>query len=144
MKIFIFIALYIFSPVFAQALGFINPLTFDNSEKQKEDVLIYIQNKILQAYCGPQSIRCHSSIIVIEREENLKAFYKLTKIKNKKYLNDLINEYCNSVFFRCTYTNLLSAYEENLWFDKNFMNVQKASHHEELGNATCAGGACML
>lgn len=125
MRLVLFVILFVPMLVFAYPSGFIHPLNFDDSEEQKKQVLIYIQNTILHDYCGPQSESCHSSIIVIEREENLKAFYELVLITNKEYLNKIIDEYCNSEFFRCTYSNLLSAYKEILWLNKDLVSIQQ-------------------
>lgn len=110
---------------FAQPIEFVHPLEFDGSKEQQEKVLAYIQNDILQNHCGPKDDSCHSAIIAIEREENFKAFLELTAVTNKEYLDKLILEYCHSEFFKCTYENLLKAYEESLWCDKGLIGIRK-------------------
>lgn len=125
MRTIIFIIFAVSTLAFAQPIAFVHPLDFDGSDEQKEKVLAYIQDDILQHHCGPNDDSCHTSVIAIEREENFKAFLELTAVSNQEYLDKLIEEYCHSEFFNCTYENILKAYEENLWCDKGLIGIRK-------------------
>lgn len=125
MRIIIFTFLLLPVLSFGLPSKFVHPLEFDGGHDQTEKVLVYIQDDILENHCGPGDESCHSSIIIIEREENFNAFMALTKVTNRDYLDKLIQEYCNSEFFKCTYANILKAYEENLWCDKGLIGIRK-------------------
>lgn len=136
MRIIIFTFLLLPMLAFGLPPKFIHPLEFDGSHDQTEKVLFYIQDDILENHCGPGDESCHSFIITFEREENFNAFMALTKVTNRDYLNRLIQEYCNSEFFKCTYANILKAYEENLWCDKGLIGIRKKDPYSRYSEIT--------
>lgn len=118
------------SLLMAQPAGFINPLTFDNTEAQKQKVIAYIKDESLHKYCYTSEDSCHPFVLQLAQSDNLSAFLKLSTIQNKEYLNSLIKEYCNSEFFQCSYENILEVYEENLWCDVKLGDMRSIQNSE--------------
>ena len=106
-KLAIIILLFIFSiSVFAG--GFIHPLEFKGTKAEKKEVIKYIKENVKKTYSkigmdDPMTLR------MMEKEE-LKAFKKLTKVKNRKLLDKVIATYCS--IGMCNYTTLLMMYNE--------------------------------
>lgn len=117
MKNLILMMTLFLSFAFSQPQGFVNPLEFDNTDQQRQKVISYIKNGTLHKYCDSEDDACHPNILQLSQADNLTAFIELSAIQNKEYLNSLIDEYCNSEFFQCSYENLLKVYEENFWCD---------------------------
>ena len=132
MKKILFTVLLIFALVFAQSSEFINPVNFDGSKEQKEQVSLYIHDAVMQKYCDESGEACHPVVINIEQKENFQAFLALASVKNKVYLNKLISEHCDTSLFKCSYDNLLHIYEDNLWCDIGLFQFRKMHAYSKL------------
>lgn len=117
MRIILCALFLLVSNAFAQPEGFVNPLHFDYTDFQKEKVIAYIQQGSFNKYCEEMGSACHPNILQLAQTDNLMAFLELSDISNKDYLNQLIEEHCNSERFQCSYDNLLNVYKERLWCD---------------------------
>ncbi len=115
---------------FSQPQGFVNPLEFDNTDQQRQKVISYIKNGTLHKYCDSEDDACHPNVLQLAQADSLTAFLELSAIQNKEYLNSLIEEYCNSEFFQCSYENLLKVYEENLWCDVKLSDMRSIQNSE--------------
>lgn len=127
MKKISLIILLSMSVVMAQPEGFVNPLNYDHSEQQKAKVIQYIKEGNLHKYCDDEEA-CHPSVLQLAQSDNVTAFLELSKIQNKEYLNKLIEENCNSEFFKCSYEDLLKVYEENFWCDVGIWEMRNAQN----------------
>lgn len=96
---------------------FIHPMDFDGSEAQKQEVIEYIKGNVKKDYCE-QLDMCQASNLRMMEQENLNAFKKATKAKNRKIMDQVIKDYCNSGLDMCSYSNILMMYEENNKADK--------------------------
>jgi hypothetical protein len=91
---------------------FIHPQKFDGSEAQKVEVISYIENRVKQDYCGTIDM-CQEVMLRMMETENLEAFKRLTKAKNKILLDRAIQDYCGPADM-CTYQIIEMMYNENL------------------------------
>ncbi|WP_294963202.1 hypothetical protein [uncultured Gilliamella sp.] len=95
---------------------FIHPMDFDGSEAQKQEVIEYIKANVKKDYCDQLGI-CQAYDLRMMEQENLNAFKKATKAKNRKIMDQVINDYCNSVLDMCDYSDIQMMYEENIKAD---------------------------
>lgn len=127
MKNLILMMTLFLSFAFSQPADFVNPLNYDHSEQQKAKVIQYIKEGNLHKYCDDEEA-CHPSVLQLAQSDNVTAFLELSKIQNKEYLNKLIEENCNSEFFKCSYEDLLKVYEENFWCDVGIWEMRNAQN----------------
>lgn len=116
MKIFSTFALLIL-PITAIANDIIHPLDFKGSEAEKNAVTTAIKANVKEQYTeigmgDPLTLR-------MMEEEELESFKKLTKVTNRKLLDDVIDQYCE--IDMCNYVTILMMYNE-----------QKKASSEEL------------
>ena len=97
---------------FAASAEFIHPKEFDGSEKHKEKVIAYINERVKKDYCHTVDM-CQEVMLRMMESENLDAFKRLTKAHNDKVLNRAIHDYCNTVDM-CTYQMIEMMYNENV------------------------------
>lgn len=86
----------------------IHPLDFKGSEPEKEKVIVQIKASVKETYTNigmgdPMTLR------MMEKEE-LKAFKELTKVENRRLLDNVIEQYCN--IGMCNYNTILMMYRE--------------------------------
>lgn len=91
---------------------FIHPMDFDGSDAQKNEVIEYIKNNVKDDYCD-QLDMCQASILRMMEKENLDAFKKATQAKNRKIMDQVIQDYCSSDLDMCSYLNIQMMYEED-------------------------------
>ncbi|EHE5993974.1 hypothetical protein JMS34_002846 [Salmonella enterica] len=112
MRKFLLIALCCFPAVtFAK---FINPMDFDGSEAQKNEVIEYIKAQVHKDYCESQIDMCRDTTLRMMERENLEAFKRATQAKDKKIMNQVIKDYCLSGVDMCNYSTIDMMYKENL------------------------------
>jgi hypothetical protein len=92
----------------AQARGFIHPLDFKGSAREKQALISYIEKHVDETYSAvgmddPMTLR------MMEKEE-LKCFKELTKIKDRRLLDEVIKKY--SAVGMDTYGTILIMYNE--------------------------------
>lgn len=104
----------IFASAFAANAGFINPMDFDGSESQKQEVINYIQAKVKADYCDGQLDMCQPTTLRMMEQQNLKSFKELTQAKDRKIMNGVIKDYCDSSLDMCNYTTIEMMYQQNL------------------------------
>lgn len=94
----------------AQA-GFINPMNFDGSESQRNEVIEYIQERVRINYCEKIDM-CQASMLRMMEKENLEAFKRMTKANNAAVMKRVIDDYCHRIDM-CDYSTLEMMYQEN-------------------------------
>ena len=102
-----------FFPVVTSA-KFINPMEFDGSEAQKNEVIEYIKERVHKDYCESELAMCQDTVLRMMERENLDAFKKATQAEDKKIMNQVINDYCDSDLDMCNYSTINMMYSENL------------------------------
>ncbi|WP_421851754.1 hypothetical protein [Marinomonas sp.] len=110
MKFILLITTILFSSL-ANA-QFVHPLNFDGSEAQKKEVITYITNRVKHDYCGTVDM-CQQVMLRLMEKENLDAFKRLTKAKNRDILDRAIHDYCGRVDM-CTYQMIEIMYNQNV------------------------------
>ena len=130
MKNLIFIMILFLPSAFSQPQDFVNLLEFDNTDQQRQKVILYINNGILHKYCDSGDDACHPNVLQLAQADSFAAFLELSAVQNKEYLNKLIEENCNSEFFQCRYEDLLKVYEENFWCDVKLGAMRSAQNSE--------------
>ncbi|MGG5215197.1 hypothetical protein [Rahnella variigena] len=99
---------------FAASAAFINPMEFDGSEAQKQEVIEYIKARVKADYCDGAVDMCQPTTLRMMEKQNLTAFKNLTKAKNKQILDKVIGDYCEGAVDMCTYATLDMMYKQNL------------------------------
>lgn len=112
MKKYSCIAALIFS--FAAQADFVNPMDFDGSEAQKDEVINFIQEKVKADYCDGQLDMCQPTTIRMMEQQNLTAFKKLTKAEDREIMDRVIKDYCESGLDMCSYSTIEMMYQQNL------------------------------
>jgi len=92
---------------------FINPLEFDGSDAQKQEVIQYIKDRVKAVYCDGQLNMCQETTLRMMEQENLKAFKEASQAKDKKIMESVINTYCNGSLNMCDYTTINMMYNQN-------------------------------
>lgn len=109
--------LFIIALSVVPALAFaklINPMEFDNSDVQKDEVIQYIKERVKHDYCDGPAQMCQESILRMMEKSNLDAFKEATKATNKKIMDQVIHDYCYSSINMCNYTTINMMYNKNL------------------------------
>jgi len=107
-RLFLLLMLLIPSFIFAQSSGFIHPLDFIDTETNRAKVIEYIESNVKKTYSAI-GMDNPSTLRMMEKEE-LKCFKELTKVKNRKLLDRVINTYCK--LGMCNYNTILMMYKE--------------------------------
>lgn len=94
--------------------GFVHPMDFDGSESQKNEVVQYIKGQVRKDYCDGGLDMCQNTILRMMEQENLEAFKKGTRAKNRTVMDRAIKDYCNSGLDMCNYTTIMMMYDENV------------------------------
>jgi len=97
---------------FSVSAEFIHPSEFNNSDTQKETVMAYIKDRVKKDYCKTIDM-CQEVMLRMMETENLDAFKRLTRAKNRKVLDRAIHDYCGMVDM-CTYQMIEMMYDENV------------------------------
>lgn len=92
---------------------FVNPLKFDGSEAQKNEVIQYIKDQVHKDYCEGQLDMCQETTLRMMERENLDAFKQATQAKDKKVMDQVIKDYCHSGLDMCNYVTINMMYNEN-------------------------------
>lgn len=93
---------------------FINPMEFDGSEAQKNEVIQYIKDRVHKDYCEGALDMCQESTLRMMERENLDAFKQATQAKDKKIMDKVIKDYCHSALDMCNYSTINMMYNENM------------------------------
>jgi hypothetical protein len=110
MIIFAILYLVAFGVVTSYAEGFIHPLDFTGTKNEKAEVISFIEKDVKETYT---SIGMGSSTTLRMMEtENLSCFKQLTKVENRKLLDQVISTYCE--IGMCNYSTILMMYNEEL------------------------------
>ena len=105
--LYIFLLSLITSIAYADRLS--HPLDFKGTEKEKNYVVSYIKGYVKEIY-SKIGMGDPSTLRKIENEE-WNSFEQLTKVNNRKLLDDVIKEYCK-IPGMCTYGAFLIMYDE--------------------------------
>ncbi|WP_153446886.1 hypothetical protein [Vibrio algicola] len=104
----------LFSTSTFAAAQFINPMDFDGSQTQKDQVVEYIKDRVHKDYCEGPIDMCQESMLRMMEKKNLADFKAATKVTDRKIMDKVIKDYCgNSMLDMCTYTNILMMYKQN-------------------------------
>ena len=73
-------------------------MDFNGSDKEKKNVIAFIESNIHEIYCENELLKdmCTNTLLRVMEEEELNAFKKLTKAKDKTILNKIIQTYCKT------------------------------------------------
>ena len=87
-----------------------HPLDFKGTDAEKKVVIKYIKEYVKETYTA---IGMGDAITLrMMEEENLNSFKELTKVKDRKLLDQVIQTYCE--IGMCDYITILMMYEESL------------------------------
>lgn len=95
------------------AADFVHPLDFDGSEAQKQKVIAYVKARARLDYCEGAVDLCQPTTLRMMERENLNAFKRATKAKNREVMDRVIRDYCTGSVDLCNYTTLWMMYKEN-------------------------------
>ena len=108
MKYLLFATIIFLYPLQLFGQSFVSPINFVENQTNKEKVISFIKKQVKEDYTG---IGMDSpSMLRMMEQENLDAFKKLTKVKNKNLLKRVIKSYCD--IGMCNYTTILMMYQE--------------------------------
>ncbi|MBU2714262.1 hypothetical protein [Zooshikella harenae] len=107
-RILSLILIIMFPLVSIAARSIIHPLDFKGSEEEKVEVINQIKESVKQTY-SQIGMADALTLRMMEKEE-LKAFKQLTKIKNRKLLDQVMQQYCS--IDMCNYNTILMMYNE--------------------------------
>ncbi|MFV4846623.1 hypothetical protein [Edwardsiella tarda] len=99
--------------VFAN-VKFVNPMTFDGSEAQKEQVINYITENVKKNYCDGSLDMCQDSLLRMMEKQELESFKEATQATDKKIMGNVIKSYCGDDIGMCNYSVIIMMYKENL------------------------------
>jgi len=104
------VLMFFFKPSIAQNLP--HPLDFKGSEREKKNIISFIEKNVYEFYCVENNMCTNSTLRMMERDE-LKSFKRLTKAKEEAILNNVIHTYCYQLNM-CTYSTILMMYVEEV------------------------------
>ncbi|PFG54143.1 hypothetical protein ATG98_3347 [Marinobacter sp. LV10R520-4] len=105
-------------PLSSSASSLIHPLDFKGTEDEKANVIAQITVSVKQTY-SQIGMGDPSTLRMMEKEE-LNSFKKLRKVKNRKLLDGVIDQYCN--IGMCNYNTILMMYNEQSKASKEELN----------------------
>ncbi|AUX94806.1 hypothetical protein [Mixta gaviniae] len=94
--------------------AFVNPMDFNGSEGQKQEVIEYIKEKVKSEYCDGAVDMCQPTTLRMMEKQNLAAFKQLTRAKNREVMDRVISDYCDSAVDMCNYVTIDMMYKQNL------------------------------
>lgn len=97
---------------FTATAGFVHPMDFDGSDAKKAEAIQFIKDTVRHDYCEKVDM-CNNTTLRMMEQENLNAFKKAAKAKDRMIMDRVIHDYCNSMVDMCNYTTILMMYEEN-------------------------------
>lgn len=105
---------FLFSSTTFAAGKFINPMDFDGSQAQKDQVVEFIKARVHKDYCEGPVDMCQESMLRMMEKKNLDDFKAATKATDRKIMDKVIKDYCeNSMVDMCSYTNIWMMYQQN-------------------------------
>lgn len=93
---------------------FINPMKFDGSDAQKQEVIQYIQSHVHKTYCEGELDMCQDTTLRMMERAELNSFKEATQATNNKIMDRVIKTYCDGELDMCSYSNINMMYKENL------------------------------
>lgn len=105
------IALIFLSSGVCSAATFINPMDFDGSESQKNQVIEFITASVKKDYCEKVDM-CQESTLRMMEKQNLDSFKLATKATDRKIMNSVVRDYCKKIDM-CNYSTLWIMYKQN-------------------------------
>ena len=104
-----------FVPTLALAKAdFVNPLDFDGSDAQKEQVVQYITEHVRKMYCEGAIDMCQDATLRMMERQELSAFKEATQATDKKIMKQVIKTYCDGAIDMCSYSIVAMTYRQNL------------------------------
>lgn len=97
---------------YAQTNEFVNPVDFDGSAKQKQQVIRYIQQHTYNSACKRNNI-CSPAMLRTLEETNLDAFKRLTQAEDRDELRNTVRSTCFEMKM-CDYFSIETIYNENV------------------------------
>ncbi len=94
----------------ALATDLVHPLDFKGTKDETGKVIDFITSNVKETY-RKAGISNSTMLRKMEREE-VNSFRELTKVKDRKLLNEVIATYCK--LGRCNYNTILMMYNEKL------------------------------
>ena len=93
--------------------NFVHPMDFSGSEKEKEEVLKYIKDRVKHDYCESGVDMCQETTLRMMEKQNLDAFKKASKATDRKIMDRVISDYCHSGVDMCSYQTISMMYDQN-------------------------------
>jgi len=110
MKKLLFI-LTLFSSFSCTAATILNPMDFDGSEAQKQQVIDSITATVRKDYCEKIEM-CQESTLRMMEKKNLDSFKEATKATDRKIMNAVIHDYGEKIDM-CNYSTIWMMYKKN-------------------------------
>lgn len=101
------------TPAFAFA-KFINPMEFDGSDAQKNEVIQFITDNVHKMYCEGAVDMCQDATLRMMERQELASFKKATEATDKKIMKKVIQTYCEGPVDMCSYSTIVMMYQQNL------------------------------
>ena len=111
MKKFMFLFVLVFVGFNAMA-KMIHPMDFDGSETQKAAVIQFIKESVHHDYCEKIDM-CTEQVLRMMEQENLNSFKAATQATDRKIMDRVIKDYCQSGIDMCNYQIIWMMYQEN-------------------------------
>lgn len=110
----IFLALWL-APTLALAnADFVNPIDFDGSDAQKDQVVQYITENVHKMYCEGAFDMCQDSMLRMMERQELSAFKQAAQATDKKIMGQVVETYCRGAIDMCSYSTIVMMYRKNL------------------------------
>lgn len=100
-------------PTFAFA-KFVNPMEFDGSDSQKEEVIQFITKNVHRMYCEGVIDACQESTLRMMERQELSSFIEATEATDKKIMKQAVKTYCEGPINMCSYSTVLMMYRANV------------------------------
>ena len=89
-------------------------MDFDGSESQKNRVTKIVKKRVRKDYCEGIVDMCQETTLRMMEQQNLEAFKKASKAKNRKIMDRVIKDYCEGSVDMCNYSTIWMMYQQNL------------------------------
>ncbi|EIP6847649.1 hypothetical protein LTE61_004392 [Salmonella enterica subsp. enterica serovar Westminster] len=93
---------------------FVNPMDFDGTDVQKEQVVQYITEHVHKMYCDSALDMCQDTMLRMMERQELSAFKEATQATDKKIMKKVIETYCEGAIDMCSYSTVVMMYRSNL------------------------------
>jgi len=117
-KILLALMMILFISTIVAAADFVHPLDFKGTQAEKDKIIAYIKENVKSTY-SKIGMGDPSTLRMMEKEE-LDNFKRLTKVKNRKLLDNVIKQYCN--IGMCNYNTIYMIYQEQLKASEESLN----------------------